>query len=233
MQGDYPVPMGFRLFRRIRIAPGLGINLSKSGISLSAGVRGARVTVGPRGVRRTVGIPGTGISYTSTGAKARTRRVEGDEQAEQTGEPAQARQQMMDSASLIPVLVTGVGMMLGVALLLGALGLNNFGSSSGNADPSPTTDPTPTPPLSLTVQIAQESLSAAPGARVSLDLVTLAGARCTVKTISVQPQSARADAFGAVSFRWRAVATRGTYAVRARCTLGGESHTSTIMLRVR
>jgi hypothetical protein len=231
--------MGFRLFRRIRIAPGLGINLSKSGISLSAGVRGARVTVGPRGVRRTVGIPGTGISYTSTGAKARTRRTAGDQIAEQEEDPTVQQkqgvppQQVMDSASLVPVLVTGVGMMLGVALLLGALGLNNFGASSGNADPSPTADPTPTPPLSLTVQIAQESLSAAPGARVSLDVVTLAGARCTVKTRGVQLQPARADAFGAVSFHWRAVATRGTYTVHARCALGSESHTSTIMLRVR
>jgi hypothetical protein len=231
--------MGFRLFRRIRIAPGLGINLSKSGFSLSAGMRGARVTVGPRGVRRTVGIPGTGVSYTSTGAKARTRRAAGDEIVEQAEDPTVQQeqgvppQQMMDSASLIPVLVTGVGMMLGVALLLGALGLNNFGASSGNADPSPTTDPTSTPPLSLTVQLAQKSLSAAPGAKVSLDVVTLAGARCTVKTRGVQLQPAQADAFGTVSFRWHAVATRGTYTVHARCALGNESHTSTITLRVR
>lgn len=225
--------MGFRLFRRIRIAPGLGINLSKSGISLSAGVRGARVTIGPRGVRRTVGIPGTGISYTSAGAKAPRRRTAGDEPVEQTGEPAPAGQQVIDSASLIPFLVTGVGMMLGVALLLSALGLNNFGANSGNSDPSPTADPTPTPALSLTVQIAQASLNAAPGARVSLDIETLAGARCTVKTRGAQLQPARADAFGAVSFHWRAVETRGIYTVYARCALGNESHTSTITLRVR
>ena len=56
--------MAFRLFRRIKIAPGITINLSKSGLSASAGMRGARVTLGPRGVRRTVGIPGTGLSYT-------------------------------------------------------------------------------------------------------------------------------------------------------------------------
>ena len=58
--------MGFRLFRRIRIAPGLSVNLRKGGLSLSGGVRGARVTVGRRGVRRTVGLPGTGVSYTET-----------------------------------------------------------------------------------------------------------------------------------------------------------------------
>jgi len=67
--------MGLRLFRRIKIAPGISINLSKSGLSASAGVRGARVTLGPRGVRRTVGIPGTGISYTdSSSTSPRPRR---------------------------------------------------------------------------------------------------------------------------------------------------------------
>jgi len=38
--------MAFRLFRRIKIAPGITLNLSKSGLSASAGVRGARVTLG-------------------------------------------------------------------------------------------------------------------------------------------------------------------------------------------
>jgi Protein of unknown function (DUF4236) len=55
----------FRFYRRMRIFPGLSVNLSKSGPSLTVGVRGAHLTMGPRGVRRTVGIPGTGIYYTS------------------------------------------------------------------------------------------------------------------------------------------------------------------------
>jgi hypothetical protein len=58
--------MPLRLFRRVRIAPGVSINLSRSGASVSVGPRGAKVTVGPRGVRRTVGLPGTGIYYTTT-----------------------------------------------------------------------------------------------------------------------------------------------------------------------
>ena len=57
--------MGFRFRRRIGLAPGLTLNLSKSGGSLTLGPRGSRVTVGPRGVSRTMGIPGTGISYTA------------------------------------------------------------------------------------------------------------------------------------------------------------------------
>jgi len=55
----------FRFYRRVSIFPGLSVNLSKSGPSLTVGVRGAHVTVGRTGIRRTVGIPGTGIYYTS------------------------------------------------------------------------------------------------------------------------------------------------------------------------
>jgi len=72
--------MSFRFWRRIKIAPGLTLNLSKSGGSLSLGPRGAKVTVGPRGKRATVGLPGTGLFYTKTlnntgsGARASSRR---------------------------------------------------------------------------------------------------------------------------------------------------------------
>jgi len=58
--------MSFRFWRRVRIAPGVTLNLSKSGGSLSFGVRGAHFTVGPHGKRVTAGIPGTGLFYTST-----------------------------------------------------------------------------------------------------------------------------------------------------------------------
>lgn len=57
--------MGFRLQKRIKILPGVTINLSKSGISTSVGVKGARVTMGHGKTRTTVGIPGTGISHTT------------------------------------------------------------------------------------------------------------------------------------------------------------------------
>lgn len=57
--------MGFRYFRRVKLLPGVTMNMSKSGPSLSFGVRGAHMTFGRRGVRRTVGIPGTGMFYTS------------------------------------------------------------------------------------------------------------------------------------------------------------------------
>lgn len=58
--------MGFRFRRTIRIAPGIRVNLSRSGVSTSVGVRGAHVTVGHGRVRESVGLPGTGFSYTTT-----------------------------------------------------------------------------------------------------------------------------------------------------------------------
>ena len=66
--------MSFRLFRRMKIAPGVSVNLSKSGASLSFGPRGAKVTVGPKGVRKTIGLPGTGLYYTQHTGYGKTGR---------------------------------------------------------------------------------------------------------------------------------------------------------------
>jgi len=57
--------VGLRFYRRVHLCPGLSVNLSRSGPSLSVGIRGAHVTVGRTGVTKTVGLPGTGIFYTS------------------------------------------------------------------------------------------------------------------------------------------------------------------------
>lgn len=54
--------MGFRFRKSFKIAPGVRLNLSKSGIGMSAGVRGARIGMNSRGTYTSVGIPGTGIS---------------------------------------------------------------------------------------------------------------------------------------------------------------------------
>jgi len=56
--------MGFRFCRRVRLIPGLRVNLSRSGPSLSIGHRGGRYTFGPRGRRVTLGLPGTGLYWT-------------------------------------------------------------------------------------------------------------------------------------------------------------------------
>lgn len=55
--------MGWRFRRSLKITPGLHLNLSRSGLSLTAGVRGAHVTTRKRGTYASVGLPGTGLSY--------------------------------------------------------------------------------------------------------------------------------------------------------------------------
>lgn len=63
--------MGFRFRKGISLGGGFRINLSKSGVGYSWGVKGFRVTKTARGTtRRTYSIPGTGISYVDeTGRK--------------------------------------------------------------------------------------------------------------------------------------------------------------------
>jgi hypothetical protein len=61
--GNIKLTMGFRFSRHVSIMPGLKLNLSKSGVSVSTGVRGAHLTLGSRGLYGAVGIPGTGLSY--------------------------------------------------------------------------------------------------------------------------------------------------------------------------
>lgn len=55
--------MGFRFQKRITIAPGIRLNISKSGVSTSFGPRGLSVTAGRRGTYLNMGVPGTGLSY--------------------------------------------------------------------------------------------------------------------------------------------------------------------------
>ena len=57
--------MGFRFRRSIKVAPGVRINLSKGGASVSVGRSGATGNGGRKGIRTTTGIPGTYLSYVS------------------------------------------------------------------------------------------------------------------------------------------------------------------------
>jgi hypothetical protein len=56
--------MGFRFYRRFRVAPGITLNVGKRNASVSLGARGAHVTIGTAGNRATVGLPGTGMYWT-------------------------------------------------------------------------------------------------------------------------------------------------------------------------
>lgn len=53
----------FRFHRSLRLFPGLRLNLSKTGPSLSLGVRGATLNLGRKFTWTTLSLPGTGLSY--------------------------------------------------------------------------------------------------------------------------------------------------------------------------
>ncbi|WP_212744394.1 DUF4236 domain-containing protein [Rhodococcus sp. Q] len=67
--------MGFRFQKRIKLAPGVSLNVSKSGIGYSVGGKGVRVTKSANGrVTRTLSVPGTGLSHSQTVRRAPSRR---------------------------------------------------------------------------------------------------------------------------------------------------------------
>lgn len=58
--------MSFRFRKRVKVLPGVWLNLGKSGISTSVGTKGVTVNLKGDAVRTTLSAPGTGISYSST-----------------------------------------------------------------------------------------------------------------------------------------------------------------------
>jgi hypothetical protein len=57
------VIVGFRFRQRLKVIPGVYLNVSSRGMSVSLGGSGATVNVSRHGTRLTVSVPGTGISY--------------------------------------------------------------------------------------------------------------------------------------------------------------------------
>ncbi len=66
--------MGLRFRKSFKIAPGVRVNVSTRGTSLSVGKRGLTTNISRRGVRSTIGIPGSGISYTTRTTRWNNRR---------------------------------------------------------------------------------------------------------------------------------------------------------------
>ncbi len=64
----------FRFRDRIKLLPGVHLNIGKKGVSLSAGAPGATVNVGASGLRSTVGVPGTGVSYSHLHTTKKSKR---------------------------------------------------------------------------------------------------------------------------------------------------------------
>ena len=57
----------FQFRKRVKLAPGLSLNVSKKGLGLSAGPKGLKGSVSAQGrITGSAGIPGSGISYRKT-----------------------------------------------------------------------------------------------------------------------------------------------------------------------
>lgn len=69
--------MRLNFFRRIRILPGIWLNLSKKSVSATVGVRGFKTTFNKHGRRTSIGLPGTGLSVRDV-AKSKPRKANED-----------------------------------------------------------------------------------------------------------------------------------------------------------
>ena len=68
--------MGFRFRRSFKIAPGVRVNLNKKSASVSFGPKGLKHTISTTGKSHTtVGIPGSGLSYTTSGGSERPASI--------------------------------------------------------------------------------------------------------------------------------------------------------------
>lgn len=96
-----------RFRKSLKIAPGIRVNLSRSGTSLSVGGRGATANFSKRGTRTTLGIPGTGLSFVSSSggaSQAAVRRAEREERARQRAEALSRIQVSVDDTGALTCL---------------------------------------------------------------------------------------------------------------------------------
>jgi hypothetical protein len=63
MSIEATMPIRFR--RTIKILPGVKLNLSKGGMSVTVGPKGYHLNFGKKGVQQTIDLPGVGLSHTS------------------------------------------------------------------------------------------------------------------------------------------------------------------------
>lgn len=99
---DKEAAVGFRFQRRITLAPGIRLNLSKRGLGLSVGPRGASLSVGPSGVHGHAGIPGTGLGYRQK-LNPRNRHVSGSSGGAGRSSPADGLDALLSQGESLPV----------------------------------------------------------------------------------------------------------------------------------
>ncbi len=90
--------MGFRFRKTISLLPGVRINMSKSGPSVSVGGKGSTINFGKKGTKTTFGLPGSGMSYSSY-----KRYGEGE-----AGEGPHANSAPRRTLSIVPIIIVAL-----------------------------------------------------------------------------------------------------------------------------
>lgn len=96
--------MPLRFQKRVRIIPGLSLNLSRTGVSWSVGGRGLTMNLRKGKVTGTVGIPGTGLSYRQELTPSRST-----DSTRQANEPAQSGSSAAGLVLILIILLIGIG----------------------------------------------------------------------------------------------------------------------------
>lgn len=94
--------MALRFRKSFKVAPGVRLNVSGSGSSVSLGGRGFTTNVSKRGTRSTVSLPGTGLSYSSSSRRS-------PQAAQRRLEKAERERQREEALSKISVAVDDAG----------------------------------------------------------------------------------------------------------------------------
>jgi len=93
------MPIRFR--KSFTLFPGVKVNVSKGGTSITVGKKGFHLNFSKRGVRQTVGLPGSGISETSYLFKDNEEKKESEkeEQVDDKPKPRRTRRSIKENAS--------------------------------------------------------------------------------------------------------------------------------------
>lgn len=74
--------MPVRIRKSFNLFPGVKVNMSKGGMSITVGKKGFHLNFSKRGVRQTVGLPGSGISESSYIFKNKADEDKNEQEAE-------------------------------------------------------------------------------------------------------------------------------------------------------
>jgi hypothetical protein len=150
--------MGLNFRKSLSLGKLFRLNFSKSGISVSAGVKGARVSIGKNGIRETVSLPGTGLSWSEQQSFKKIKKaVTGKDEVGSPSKPKKNRKWMQ----LIWVAVVAGAFMLYQSGALDSVIENVKNAFSGKPQESAVSSVAaePSAPLSVESSVSQASVS--------------------------------------------------------------------------